>query len=81
MSETLEAVHSPAMIDCVECAYEGRGLHNEMPFAGIRERGDGWTNVSYGPCPVCGDSTTALWGFDMLNPITRSKVSDEAWYV
>jgi hypothetical protein len=83
MSEILEteAEHSPATIDCVECAYEGRGLHNPLPYAGTHSRGDGWTNVAYGPCPVCHESTTALWGFDMLAPITRSNVSDEAWYV
>lgn len=83
MSETLETTveHSPATIDCVECQYEGRGLHNPMPFAGIAERGEGWTNVAYGPCTVCGESTFALWGFEMLNPITRSTTSDERWYV
>jgi hypothetical protein len=81
MNETKEAVHSPATIDCVECAYEGRGLHNAMPFAGIHQRGEDWTNVAYGPCPVCGERTTALWGFEMLAPITRSNISDEDWYV
>lgn len=82
MSEIeIEAVHAPASIECVDCAYEGRGLHNAMPFAGIHERGNGWTNVSYGPCPVCDESTTALLGFEMLNPITRHKDAGEGWYV
>lgn len=65
----IDSIPAPASIDCVECAYEDRGLHNAMPFAGIAEQSAGkWTNVAYGPCPVCGERTTALWGFDMEAP-------------